>query len=181
MAAGGGALWISGVSLALLAADGQLAAAAQVVIALSLVLTLPLLVYLLRCLLHSVPLLAWLPSLVAGGALILTLAGFTNLLNPRPYLPQTSWFTWSTFIVAYKVWGVMFMLTGALAFWNRPGGVAALIALTGVLTYHFAGTLDGHYPDFWRLVVALALGLSWILLGVSLYTDQEKSEPAHGL
>lgn len=177
----GGVLWILGILLALLAVDGQLAAVSQALIAFSLLLTLPLLVYLPLYFLRSWRLLAWIPSLVISGALILTLVGFASVLSPRPYLAQPSWFTWSIFIIAFKLWGFVFMLVGAIVFWNQPSIVAASVVLSGVLTYHFAGTLDGSYPDFWRLAVALVFGLSWILLGVSLHTDQAISEPVYGL
>lgn len=153
-----GVLWIVGILLALLAVDGQLVAVAQVLVTLSLLLTLPLFVYLPLYLLRSWRLLAWIPSLVISGTLILTLIGFVTVLSSQPYFPQPGWYTWNTFIGSFKVWGFVFMLVDAIAFWNRPTVVAALAVLTGILTYHLAGTLDGNYSDFWRLAVALVFG-----------------------
>ncbi|MFW6182293.1 MAG: hypothetical protein ACOC8X_00740 [Chloroflexota bacterium] len=169
-----GVLWTVGILLTWLDPDGFLPARRGLV-AISLLLVLPLFVTLPVHLLCTRPIVAYGASLVAGGALLFSLIGIVNVLAPQSYLPQPGWFTWDAFIMAFKVWGLIAMLAGVVAFWKRPGFVAAATVVTGVFTYHFAGTLDGGYPAFWQFAVAAGLGASWVVAGVALYRMEQRS------
>lgn len=175
-----GVLWTVGFLSASFESGGLQNSRGLALIALSLLLALPLFVTLPVHLLHTRPLVAYVASLVAGGALLLSLIGFVNILTPQVFFPQPGWFTWGVFIIAFKVCGLVAVLAGAVAFWNRPGFVATTTVVTGLITYHFAGVLDGAYPDFWRLVVAVGLGASWVVAGVALQRVEQGSPTYNG-